>query len=175
MNKKKKFIWSMFAMMMVAMLSVGFASCGDDDNDGENAVTSNGKIIVDGNEYNVNYGYWDYDQLGGQGRTKYFLEFTETSFESGFQTGSGTYMQIQFYASGGSTLPTGNFTPTYVEVIAESEAYENKLNSDVTLLIEKTGETYTFTLAGKAAKHGGTDYSKDMTFTYKGKMTYMED
>ena len=33
MNKKRKF-WSMLAIMMVTMLSVGFASCGSDDEDG---------------------------------------------------------------------------------------------------------------------------------------------
>lgn len=29
--KKKEFLWSMLTFVMVAMLSVGFVSCGDDD------------------------------------------------------------------------------------------------------------------------------------------------
>ena len=83
-------------------------------------------------------------------------------------------MQIQFYADGSSrTLPTGDFTPTYVEVIAKSEAYE--MYSDVMLKIERMGDTYTFTLSGKAATHGSNDFSKDMTFTFNGKIAYLED
>ena len=176
----RKLQFSVFAMVIMALVGVGFASCGSDDEDdrgeanggSEKVITPNGRIIVDGKEYKVNYGYWDYDHQGSQ--TKYFLEFTEKSFESGFQSGSGTYMQIQFYADGSSrTLPTGDFTPTYVEVIAKSEAYE--MYSDVMLKIERMGDTYTFTLSGKAATHGSNDFSKDMTFTFNGKIAYLED
>ena len=65
--KKKNFLWSLLATMMVGLLSVGFVSCGDDDdpdeisvsmpsvNFGENGgsqsiqVTSNTKWTVSGN------------------------------------------------------------------------------------------------------------------------------
>lgn len=65
--KKKNFLWSLLATMMVGLLSVGFVSCGDDDdpdevsvsmssvNFGENGgsqsiqVTSNTKWTVNGN------------------------------------------------------------------------------------------------------------------------------
>lgn len=33
---KRKFFWSMLTFMMVTVLCVGFASCGDDDDDGTN-------------------------------------------------------------------------------------------------------------------------------------------
>lgn len=168
--KMRKFL---YLLLLPLCLAVGACGSDDEESDGEKVVTPNGRIIVDGKEYKVNYGYWEYDDTHSQ--TKYFLEFTETSIESGFQTGSGNYIQIQFYANAGGTLPTGEFKPTYVEVITKSEAYEIKFGSNVVLKIEKMGETYTFTLIGKAAVHGSSDYSKDLTFTFKDKMTYRDD
>ena len=45
---KKKYFWSLLTFMMVTMLSVGFASCGSDDDDeesnGTNAITSKSLI-----------------------------------------------------------------------------------------------------------------------------------
>ena len=38
--KKKSLFWSMLAIMMVTMLSVGFAACGDDDDDDDGGAAS---------------------------------------------------------------------------------------------------------------------------------------
>ena len=39
--EKKNFLWGMLAILMVTMLSVGFAACGSDDDDNK---TSNGVV-----------------------------------------------------------------------------------------------------------------------------------
>ena len=38
--KRNKNYWSMFTMIMVAMLSAGFVSCGDDDDNDETVVNT---------------------------------------------------------------------------------------------------------------------------------------
>ena len=39
----KKYFWSLLTFLMVSMLSVGFASCGDDDDDGDGNFSIVGK------------------------------------------------------------------------------------------------------------------------------------
>lgn len=44
--KKKNWLWSMLAVMMVAMLSVGIVSCGkDDDDNGTGSSVSNSSVV----------------------------------------------------------------------------------------------------------------------------------
>lgn len=56
---KKNFMYLM-AAMMVAMLSIGFVSCGNDDDDDNRGGTSSGStsITVDGEELSLPYVYW---------------------------------------------------------------------------------------------------------------------
>ena len=40
----KKYFWSMLALAMVTMLSVGFVSCGDDDDDADPVLVASGLV-----------------------------------------------------------------------------------------------------------------------------------
>ena len=83
--EKKSIIWSMLAIIMVAMLSVGFAACGDDDD--------NGGIS----------GIWK----GQDGR-----ETLTLIFNSGY---SGTWIMTYEDKYSGTETTNGTFTYTMVD------------------------------------------------------------
>ena len=80
--KKKNFLWSMLAIMMVAMLGVGFVACGGDDGD-------NSKGVV---------GTWS----GQEGKRYLTLTFKGD--------GTGTYISRYNDSYSGMETETGTFT-----------------------------------------------------------------
>lgn len=82
--KQKSIIWSVLAIMMVAMLSVGFAACGSDDDDSGSGVV----------------GTWS----GKDGRDQLTL-----TFNSG---GTGIYVSRYDDSYSGMETDTGSFTYT---------------------------------------------------------------
>ena len=83
--KQKSILWSMLAVMMVAMLSVGFAACGNDDDD------ESGSSVV---------GTWS----GRDGKDQLTLTFNSS--------GSGTYVARYNDSYSGMETDTGSFTYT---------------------------------------------------------------
>lgn len=81
--KQKSILWSMLVMMMVAMLSVGFAACGDDDDDDPSVV-----------------GTWS----GRDGKDQLTLTFSSN--------GTGTYIARYNDSYSGMETETGSFTYT---------------------------------------------------------------
>ena len=80
MSKKKKFYWSMLAIIMVTMLSVGLTACGSDDDD------------------NTVVGTWS----GQQGRNNLTLTFKSD--------GTGTFISRYNDSYSGMETSSGNFT-----------------------------------------------------------------
>lgn len=80
MSKKKKFYWSMLAIIMVTMLSVGLTACGSDDDD------------------NPVVGTWS----GQQGRNNLTLTFKSD--------GIGTFISRYNDSYSGMETSSGNFT-----------------------------------------------------------------
>lgn len=64
----KKFYFSMFAMMMMALVCVGFTSCGSDDDDGVNGGGGSRDSAVIGTWYDTTHGNftcaWRFDGNG---------------------------------------------------------------------------------------------------------------
>ena len=83
--KQKGILWSMLTIMMVAMLSVGFAACGGDDGD------DSGNSVV---------GTWS----GKDGKHQLTLTFSNN--------GSGTYIARYNDSYSGMETETGSFTYT---------------------------------------------------------------
>ena len=83
--KKKSILWSLFTLVMVAMMSAGFTACSDNDDD-----TGSGSGVV---------GTWS-GQSGGK-------RYLTLSFKSG---GSGTYTSRYNDSYSGTETDRGNFT-----------------------------------------------------------------
>lgn len=88
--EKKNFLWGMLAILMVTMLSVGFAACGSDDDDNK---TSNGVV-----------GTWS----GRDGSSTVTLTFNSNN--------TGMYIEsyIDSY-SGGKETESASFTYSMVD------------------------------------------------------------
>ncbi|MBR1668249.1 MAG: hypothetical protein IJ693_08220 [Bacteroidaceae bacterium] len=93
---KKNYLWSMLTTVMVAMLSIGFVSCGDDDDD-NGGGTSGGSSALVGTWYSIISEGWEYEDGELTGHWK-DLSATSTrvyEVQNGRETG-----QYHDYSSG---------------------------------------------------------------------------
>ena len=84
---KKNIIWSLFAFVIVAMLSTGFVACGDDDSNDSGSGTKKGVV-----------GTWSGTS---------HKETLSLTFKSG---GSGTWISRYYDSYSGTETNTGSFT-----------------------------------------------------------------
>lgn len=86
---KKNIIWSLFAFVIVAMLSTGFVACGDDDSNDSGSGTKKGVV-----------GTWS-------GTSHSHKETLSLTFKSG---GSGTWISRYYDSYSGTETNRGSFT-----------------------------------------------------------------
>lgn len=135
--KKKSILWSMLAIMVVAMLSVGFAACGSDDDDSGSSVvgTWSGK---DGSStitltFNSN-------------NTGMYIENYKDSYSGGKETISTSFTYSMVDSSKGILMVnvpdkwySGSSTWTYYFVISGNtmSIYEDDFYDDLEFVLNK--------------------------------------
>ena len=132
---KKNFLWSMLSFVMVAMLSVGFVSCGDDDDDTKTEEVTSASIL----------GSWSYTEIRSD--THYISE-TYTFNEDGTYivlweegTSSETYSGEE---SGTYVFDVANMTVTFTTLVGEKLGTHSPetvvLENNQLTLIERDGD-----------------------------------
>lgn len=118
----KKFFMSILAIIMVAVLSVGFTSCGDDDDE----VNAEALLGVWRNTYD-NGGYWQYT-------------FHANNKFDAVETGYG-----QPYYMGGTYNVNGNkLTLTFSQGDGGTYTYTFKIKETELMLIDEDGDVEVF-------------------------------
>lgn len=133
---KKNFLWNMLSFVMVAMLSVGFVSCGgDDDDDTKTEEVTSASIL----------GSWSYTKVRSSGS---YVSRTYTFNEDGTYielweegTSYGTYSGEE---SGTYVFDATNMTLTLTTLVGEKLGTHSPLTVEIKnnqlTLIERDGD-----------------------------------
>ena len=169
----KKYFLSLTTILMVALTSVCFVSCGDDENDGSGTGTSTSSGV----SVNAKYGF--YRQYGGQ---EWEFNFSNHDLNSlGNYANSLDIVSIELntdkeYAE----IPTGEFTGGFrVGIVKDMKPgkdadifYESVQKKNMTgkLTIKKNGGNYTVSYSGVDfyTNDSNTPTVTDASFTYTG-------
>ena len=127
---KKKSLWSLLAIMMVAMLSFGFVSCSSNDDDEED----NGSSSLVGTKWTVTY-------LGD----KYIVEFTSNTdviqYEADANNNYTGYMHEDKYTLTGNVVTFTNqklyFADGGITIIHYNHFIKAEINGNIMKLITK--------------------------------------
>jgi len=184
---RKKNFWNLLTCVMaVAMLSVGFSSCGsdnDDDNASGGGSASTGSsgtgVSLGGKTVSVSNGYYSYEGEWILTFTNYDLyNMTAATLPS-----SINYLSINITdTEQGSGVPVGEFTKFHVYIVngatpqgssgeqyEGSAGYSNGANPNARLTINKNGDVYTITYTGLTVDDDKNSI-ENTSFSWTGKL-----
>ena len=190
----KKFLYSLMALTVMTLMSVGLTSCGDDNDSGNNGNNSPAKLTVKVGDYTykASYAYWYYFSPEGE-TPEYRICFYDCDMANAFDTGKipakadEIFISIRDSEKKGSNkdLTTGTVSESYSFKVRMSKlvngrmtnACENHFTKDSksSLTITKSGNGYTVSVNGTDLYDEDDEVTliqPDVSFSYTGAITY---
>lgn len=173
--QKKLFSW--MTIMLMAFVCVGFTACGSDDDDNGGGGSGGGSTKVNGQSYNMSYGFWD------PGKSNVYFEFSNYNLLNKNPSAAPSKIDILTIGVSGITSPEpGTYNATvelysFAPTATESIHYPGGAGR-VSLTISKSGDKYTFTIPETTITYypngdggGKTGTSVPFSFSWTGTLT----